>query len=140
MRILVAAAKVDFGPRLDAAVALVRSKCPDAAVVSSSELPWEQILASEAGSWDRAYAWAQRNHDTLVVVETGKKALGRGTFDLCQRFLQAEKVVGVVRGDRVAPVIGCYKSAIQSWKDCYGLVETPGDADAEEERALLETF
>lgn len=121
MRILVVAAKVDSAsPRFADAVAVVRTRVGDRAdVVSPSSETWERVRAAEGG-WKGLPRWAVREFDALVVLETERGGLGRGTFDVAVAFLTAAKPVAVVRGGQLLRVHGVGPTGEGDWKEYWG--------------------
>lgn len=101
MRVLLAVAKADFGPRAEHARAQAQLRVGDKAeVVSAMSINWEQIKNLE-GSWEGTYRWAAKNFDAVVLLETLEGGLGRGTYEIGQEFLVRGKPCGVLRGDKI---------------------------------------
>ena len=129
MRLLIAASKVDFGPRLDEAIEQVRRLIrPPLVLVAPTAIPWDRVIQSE-GSWDGAYRWAARTHAACCLVETEAGALGRGTYQLAQEFLRVGKRVVVLRDGRLLRVMEVVESGANDWKTDYGvaIVEDRGE-------------
>jgi len=123
MKVLLASAKRDFGEPLDAALCEVKKRIGEKAdVIGSDEPNWNDIRTVEGG-WDKAYAWAARNFDAIVLLETKDGGLGRGQFELAQGFMRLRKSVGVLRGDRICKVANVRESGDNNWKSYYGVVE-----------------
>ena len=122
MKLLVAAAKADFGPRLDEAMAELRPLLkPGLTPVSTADLPWTRVLQAE-GSFDGAYRWAARNYAACCLVETAAGALGRGTFQIAQEFLRLGKRMVVLRSGKLHRVVDVAETGAGDWKQNYGSV------------------
>ena len=122
VKLLVAAAKIDFGERLDGAVETVRALVPAAQVVSAARIPWAAVMQTEGG-FDPAYAWAARVHDALCVLETPDGTVARGTASIIDRFLRAGKRVVALRESRFAVVTGWTLTGEDDWKNRYAVLQ-----------------
>lgn len=132
MRVLIAAAKVDFGPKLDRSAAILRAKvAPDVEVVPADQIPWDKVGETE-GSFPAAYKWSARWHDACVLVETDVGALGRGTFDIAREFLMLGKRVVVLRGDVLLPVASTRRTGTGMKQDWGAVVLSEAPANVKE--------
>ena len=102
MKIVVLAAKVDFGSRLDACVARATARYPAHDVTGADAIQWDSVCDTVAGS----YQWCAAYFDGAVVLETACGGLGRGTFQIVGEFLRRGKPVRVDRDGDVLHVTG----------------------------------
>lgn len=121
-RLLVSCAKDDFGPRLDAHVAQVRSLVKKTVkVVSCAEIDWKRVQR-EQGSWEGAYRWTARSFDVVVVVETEEGTLSRGVFQIAEEMQAVGKRVLVLRNGGLALVRELRLTGCDNWRSNYGAV------------------
>ena len=123
MKILVASAKAEFS-KLDKIVETLRGlEAVGVEFVRADEIDWEQRKA-ETGSWDKAYAWAARSFERLILTETDLGGFGRGQFELWRLFTAHGKKVGFMRTgmNKPEPVSRLSLSSEGDWKMKYAVL------------------
>lgn len=142
MNILVVSSKPDFGPILDGVVAQVRARLAASGkagtVKSASEIDWNGIRVA-LGGWDKAYVWAGKSHDVLVIVPVGGSGtkLSRGVLAMAQAAIVHGRSVLIAS----AGVIGKVRRVIETggrWQDDFGEAEVAGATGAAEAEAAGE--